>query len=94
MQANSSIQREIPDLVEALQRHVRLLKEYAVKAFEDANSDYFGEVAGKLRLLLYDGGMNTPLLLKLMDEFSADIRITLGGPPVQTEIGTLRWSSP
>ena len=87
MPSYSKVPREIPDIVEALQRHVRLLKDYAVKAFRDVKPDYFGEVAAKLRLLCYEGGMNKPLLLHLMDTFESDIRLTLGGPPTQTELG-------
>ena len=33
------------ELVEALRRHVTLLKEYHEKAFEKGDADYYGEVA-------------------------------------------------
>lgn len=81
------VRREIPDLVEALRRHVRLLKDFASKAFQESDLSYLGEVAAKLRLLVYEQGRNKPLLLALMDEFGLDIRIKLGGPPVRPPPG-------
>lgn len=75
--------REIPDLLESLRRHVKLLREFSVRAFQAGDYDYLGEVAGKLRLLVYEGGNNTPLLLALMDEFELDLPVTLGGPPIK-----------
>ena len=77
------IRRDIPDLVEALRRHVKLLKDFAAKAFNKGDNNYLGEVAAKLRLLVYEQGRNKPLLLALMDEFGLDIPIKLGGPPIK-----------
>src|SRR5206468_13095319 len=39
------------------------------------------------KLLVYERGRNKPLLLSLMDEFSLEIPITLGGPPITPEPG-------
>lgn len=75
--------REIPDLLESLQRHARLLREFSDRAFQGRDYDYLGEVAAKLRLLVYEGGRNKPLLLALMDEFELEVPIKLGGPPVK-----------
>ena len=79
----AKVPRETPDLLRALRRHVRLLREYSVRAFQQDDHDYLGEVATKLRLLVYERGRNIPLLLALMDESGLDVPITLGGPPVQ-----------
>ena len=68
--------RKIPELIEALQRHTRLLRKIAQHAFQDQDDDYFGEVAGKLRLLVHERGSNKPLLLGLMDEFGLDVLIS------------------
>lgn len=85
------IPRDIPDLVETLQRHVKLLKEFAIRAFEDGDYDYLGEIAAKLRLLVYEQGRNKPLLLALMDEFGLDVLIEMGGPPIERPVG---WPAP
>ena len=79
----AKVRRSVADLVETLRRHVRLLTEFCVRAFEQGEHDYFGEIAAKLRLLVYEHGRNRPLLLALMDEFELDIPITLGGPPIE-----------
>lgn len=80
------IPRPIPELVQALDGHVRLLKSYYVPAFQQSDLDYLGEVAGKLRVLIYEHSRsrNTPLLLGLMDELGVEIRFTLNGPPATT----------
>jgi hypothetical protein len=83
--------REIEELVEALERHVRLLKEYAHKAFRDGNTDYGGEIAGKLRLLVTSiGKSNRPLLIDLMEKTGIKPLIKLGGPPIQRPPGEPR----
>ena len=46
----------------------------------DSNYDYLGEVAGKLRLLVYESRSNTPLLLKLMGELGVEVPITIKSP--------------
>lgn len=85
------IPRDIPDLVEALQRHVKLLKEFSIRAFRDGDYDYLGEIAAKLRLLVYEYGRNKPLLLTLMDEFGLKVPIVMGGPPIERPAG---WPAP
>jgi hypothetical protein len=83
--------REIQELVDALERHVRLLREYAQKAFVDGNTDYGGEIAGKLRLLVKNiGRSNRPLLIDLMEETGIKPMIKLGGPPIQRPPGEPR----
>jgi hypothetical protein len=80
------IARELPELVASLRVHVELLREYARKAFDEGNDAFLGEVAGKLRLLVFEGGSNTPLLLALMDEFEMGIQVTMKSPTWPREI--------
>ena len=54
--------RELKQMASALVKHVRLLREYAAKCFSEGNSDYGGEVAGKLRLLVARFRSNRPRL--------------------------------
>ncbi|MBI2090208.1 MAG: hypothetical protein HYT78_15965 [Deltaproteobacteria bacterium] len=82
--------RDLEDLVQALERHLRLLHEYARRAFQDGDFDYGGEVAGKLRLLVTKFGSNRPLLLDLMAETGINPLITLGGPPIEPPPGEPR----
>ena len=75
------VPREIEELVEALRQHTDLLADYGQRAFGGGDERYLGEVAGKLRLLVYDRGRNRPLLLDLMQAFGLDVQVTLNGPP-------------
>jgi hypothetical protein len=75
------VPREVPELVEALRRHTSLLEEYCTRAFTDGDDRYLGEIAAKLRLLVYEHGRNRPLLIDLMDECGIECLITLDGPP-------------
>jgi transposase-like protein len=70
------IERTRVDRLDALESHVRLLHSYAQRAFDEGDSDYFGEVAAKLRLLVGEHG-NPPLLLNLMHEIGQSVTITL-----------------
>ena len=64
------IPRKINNLVEHLILHLGLLEDFNKKAFAEGNQDYLGEISGKLRLLVYKGKSNTPLLLELMKYFN------------------------
>lgn len=103
------VKRERGELLEALDRNLRLLAEYSRRAFEEANDDFHGEVAAKLRLLVYEpkgkGKSHRPLLLALMDEADADIPVTVvatkrpGTPAVVLSLreylaGTAEWTTP
>jgi hypothetical protein len=74
------IRRDLPDLLAALEQHTSLLRDYCVFAFQDSDDRYLGEIAAKLRLLVYEHG-NPPLLLRLMDELDIEVPVTLSGPP-------------
>lgn len=79
--------RELKEMARALVKHVGLLREYAVKCFAEGKSEYGGEVAGKLRLLVARFRSNQPLLLDLMNEVDSAIKVTLDGPPIQRTTG-------
>ena len=82
--------RDLFSMVQALERHLNLLREYAKRAFVDGNFDYGGEVAGKLRLLVTEFGSNRPLLLDLMAETGIEPLLSLGGPPIEQPLGEPR----
>lgn len=66
--------RLLPDLLNALRRHVRLLEAFSNCAFQQGNSDYLGAVAGTLRVLVCkSGARDRPLLTDLMSEFEVEI---------------------
>jgi len=71
-------------MVEALGRQVRLLEVYALKARSD--SDYLGEVALKLRILLLDSRKKKALLLRVAQSYDADL--VFGATPEGT---SKRW---
>jgi hypothetical protein len=74
------VPREVAELVERLREHTSLLREYSERAFADGDDRYLGEIAAKLRLLVYEHGRNRPLLIDLMEECGIDCPITLSGP--------------
>ena len=75
--------RELDEMIGALEKHIRLLKDYASRAFDAGELDYGGEIAGKLRLLVTRFGSNRPLLLDLMAKTNIRPMVKLGGPPLQ-----------
>jgi hypothetical protein len=59
------------------------LSDFAVKAFNEGNDEYLGEVAAKLRLLTSTRGRNNkPLLLGLAQVFKEDLFVQLTGPAI------------
>jgi hypothetical protein len=78
--------RELPEMVEALARQVRLLDAYVKRAQSDP--DYWGEVASKLRLLIIERARNNrALLLRVADEYDARLRFGSSRP----DGGPLTW---
>jgi hypothetical protein len=61
--------RELPEMVAALERQVRLLRTYVCKAQTDP--DYWSEVASKLRLLIVERPLNKALLLHVASAYKA-----------------------
>src|SRR2546422_970012 len=64
----NKLTRTTDELVERLRMHCDLLEEYHQKACIESDTRYLGEIAGKLRLLVYRSPSNRPLLLDLMSE--------------------------
>src|SRR3989344_9642657 len=73
------IVRSDNNLLESLRKHINLLQKYHEKAFVEGDTDYLGEVAGKLRLLIYDRGRNKALLKDMMRKFNIDVRLEMIG---------------
>jgi len=71
------VPRDISSLLVSLRTHQRLLKDYSVKAFNEGDASFLGEVAGKLRVLVYRGGTNKPLLLDLINHYQFEIKIPM-----------------
>jgi hypothetical protein len=59
---------------------VTLLQDFHRRAFEENDATYYGEVAGKLRLLVYRSKTCHPLLRDLMDKLGIHVRMNLIGP--------------
>ena len=69
----SKTSRELPEMVEALAQQIRLLESHLVSA--QADPDFWGEVAGKLRLLLIDRGSNKALLRRVADAYAGRLSL-------------------
>lgn len=68
--------RDLPELCEALRRHLRLLRQFYWQAFSGGDPDYRGELAAKLRALTCDSQGGPALLLRLMRDMDRDIAFT------------------
>jgi hypothetical protein len=82
MPRSQRVPRSDEDLVNALDRQVTLLHEYADRAFSQGHAAYLGEVAGKLRLLVYEHprSHNKPLLLSIMDTCGIEVLFFIDSP--------------
>ncbi|MFC1923615.1 hypothetical protein ACFLY4_10050 [Chloroflexota bacterium] len=80
------VPRSRGNLVDALRRHVALLEDYSSCAFREGKEEYFGEVAGKLRVLVYESRRNRPLLLDLMQDYDISIPIHISRPEGDIEM--------
>jgi hypothetical protein len=67
------IERTDWERVQALVRHLRLLDDYCKWGIDELDYDYLGEIAAKIRLLVWEGRNNRPLLLDLMRRFENEI---------------------
>lgn len=65
----TKVPRSKQELIQALNKHVRLLNEYYKKAFNEGNTDYLGEIVGKIRLLAIKSRRNKPLLVNLISKY-------------------------
>jgi hypothetical protein len=59
MTRQARIPRDIPELIEALRRHVEVLRDCYAKAFQEGDEKYLGEVAGKLRVPVVSSRSNS-----------------------------------
>ena len=75
------IPRSLIEMLQSLQIQTDLLKDYYNKAFVEGKTQYLGEIAGKLRILVIKGDSNKPLLLELMNKFGDEFQFSLNGPP-------------
>jgi hypothetical protein len=75
------IPRNQNEMVEALRKNIRLLKDFREKAFVLKNLDYLSSVALILRILIHDKGANTPLLIKLINQYGYSPKLTFDRPP-------------
>lgn len=79
--ANNRIDREIPDMLQSLERQMSLLRDHSIKAFKEGKQEYFPEVASKLRVLLVRSRHNKPLLLEVADRLQIALHVTLRPRP-------------
>ena len=80
MNTPKRVPREIANLVSSLRSHLSLLREYSIRAFQNGEASFLGEVAGKLRVLAYESRTNRPLLLDLIDHYGFEIWIPILDP--------------
>ncbi len=74
------IARPDEDLLHTLIRHLSLLEDFAQRAFGEGDDRYYGEIAGKLRVLVVRTRTNKPLLLDLMVKYESTVKVTLDRP--------------
>lgn len=67
--------RSDAELLQRLQDHLSLLREYVDNYGAEHDRRYLGEIAGKLRLLVTRGRQNRPLLIDLMTKFGSRLMV-------------------
>jgi hypothetical protein len=82
---NQRVTRPQRDLIARLQEHCAILEDFHQKACREGQTAYLGEVAGKLRVLVYQSRMNRPLLLDLMTETGVAVSFTIDSPRGQRQ---------
>jgi len=75
------------ELIAALRRHLHLLSDYYSQCFRNGNPNYFGEVAGKLRLLVCEKRQNVALLLHLARQHGIEAKYRIGADGTITDNG-------
>ena len=74
------VRRSDENLIDSLLTHISLLEEYYKRAFDKKDERFYGEVAGKLRLLIYESKTCKPLLLTVMTKYNIVVRLDLLNP--------------
>ena len=82
---SKKVPRAQRDLVGRLEEHCRILEDFHQKACREGQHHYFGEVAGKLRVLVYESRSNRPLLRDLMSESGVDVVFNIDKPGGQRQ---------
>jgi hypothetical protein len=77
---SAKVNRTQRELLRRLQEHCAILEDFHQKACREGQSQYLGEIAGKLRVLIHQSRTNRPLLLDLMAETGVEIPITINKP--------------
>jgi hypothetical protein len=77
---NIRITRTQLELITRLQEHCEILEDFHQKACREGHTKYLGEIAGKLRLLVYQSRSNRPLLLDLMADTGIEVPFTIDSP--------------
>lgn len=85
--AKSRLTRELVEMLEQLDRQLNLLQEYSNRAFAEGHTEYFPEIAGKLRILLVHSRHNRALLFEVAQRLDIVPRVRIDGPPVRPPEG-------
>lgn len=83
----TKMRRSPSELVSALERHLHLLSDYYRQCFINRNTNYFGEVAGKLRLLVCDKKNNQALLMHVARHYGVASKYRINKEAKITETG-------
>lgn len=68
------------ELVDSLKQNSTLLAEFLEKGCRQGDEKFFGEIAGKLRVLVYQSRTNIPLLLGLAEKFHIPLTLDFDKP--------------
>ena len=69
--------RDLPEMLEQLDRQLSLLEQYSRFAFEEGRTEYYPEIAAKLRILIVRSRQNAPLLFRVAEALQVVPRVTL-----------------
>lgn len=74
METKNKIQRTKEEMLQRLKVQLKFLRKY-IDEFDSVHDfDLLGEIAGKLRLLVWKGGRNKPLLIRVAREYSIELK--------------------
>ena len=73
------VRREPGEMVEALRRHTKLLRAFCMKAFDEGDLDYLGEIATKPPVLTFEGDRNKALLLRIFRTHNLGYQVEITG---------------
>lgn len=73
MEEIKKVQRSKEEMLQRLRIQLKFLRKYIDEFASTQNNDLLGEIAGKLRLLVWNGGRNKPLLIRVAQEFNIEL---------------------